>query len=812
MKREIAELRETIVKLTQLLANKKLKVTQMGADAWVRADPRTGEPVHVNLPNVPDSADQALITAIQGFLDHEVAHILFTDWTIKTTDPQLHNLHNMLEDTFIERKMGELFPGARSNIKNTGSFFLQRITIPQLQKVAGKEREEFSWLLVPAIRALSGQSVFQDFMDDGNWWSHPFIAELVSRLPDDVKKRIPVIASSKEGLEIARVFDAIINPKTPHPPLKAPPPPKPSEDEQDDKSGDGQGQGKKEHEDDSDQASSPEPVEGDKGEAEKSETDGDSEGSAASDQDEGGDEGQESGEDADQGEDDDHGADDDDDGSSSVSDQQSDEDEGSSEDEDHEDGNASDPAGEDEEAQPDEDRGSENGSDEDDHGEDQPQEVEGDDDAGESGSDGEGEDDGEDDGEDGDNGLSGADEGKQDKDENGDSSEGSAGGSSAGDGASDEDDDEGEGETQTLDESKPEELDQGSQTMSTPEQSEDDSDSSSKGSCFSPEEKVDASGLDLSAAVVAVIAKSALEALLSAPYTVFSRDFDNIEVIEPDSDYRDSWLPQLEEETRQMVGKMQKDVERMMASQSRVLRVGMQRKGRLNAPALHRIMAGDDRVFMHKEEHRSKETAVSLLIDNSGSMTGIKYTTAMVAAYALASTLDRVNIANEAIGFTTAWSLDFPQAAREAHASAKRKGITFSREVPIHMPIFKEFDERLNPTVRKRFAFGAYAQPGRGANVDGESLEIAAQRLLKRRERRKVMIVLSDGAPAGGHGVHIPQHLRSTVEDLTKKGIDLVGIGIMDSNVKRYYPNSVVLNNVSDLPGQVMTELKRILA
>ena len=87
---------------------------------------------------------------------------------------------------------------------------------------------------------------------------------------------------------------------------------------------------------------------------------------------------------------------------------------------------------------------------------------------------------------------------------------------------------------------------------------------------------------------------------------------------------------------------------------------------------------------------------------------------------------------------------------------------------------------------------------------------LAGIRLAKRQEKRKVMLVLSDGQPAGGPKCQ--PHLRSVIKNLEEKfRIETVGIGIMDSSVSRFYPKYVVLNNAADLPGQVMTEIKKLL-
>jgi cobalamin biosynthesis protein CobT len=129
------------------------------------------------------------------------------------------------------------------------------------------------------------------------------------------------------------------------------------------------------------------------------------------------------------------------------------------------------------------------------------------------------------------------------------------------------------------------------------------------------------------------------------------------------------------------------------------------------------------------------------------------------------------------------------------------------------MPIFKGFDGRLTPDAKKRFAMPSNDRLPLLNNVDGECLRIAAQRISRRPERRKVIIVLSDGSPACSttYPGEISSDLHRAVEECGKMHIDLVGLGIMNENVSHYYPKYSVLNNLADLPGAVMGELKRIL-
>jgi cobalamin biosynthesis protein CobT len=283
-------------------------------------------------------------------------------------------------------------------------------------------------------------------------------------------------------------------------------------------------------------------------------------------------------------------------------------------------------------------------------------------------------------------------------------------------------------------------------------------------------------------------------------------------------DFKSRYIVELEEQTRALTGVMQKDIERMMAAQARVFNVAGQRSGRLNSAGLHRLTAGDPRVFSRREEIRAKDTAVSLLSDCSGSMKGSPMATALSASYALASVLERCNIPSECMGFTTVQSYGqgcvmsedrVRQFSADLANETQKSGMRFSRTIPIYMPIFKDFNERLNADVKKRFAYQRKHQPFMGANVDGESLEYAAMRLARRKEKRKVIIVLSDGFPAGAR--NDDEHLKHMVERLTNMGYDLVGIGIESDAVERFYDNHIVLKSVDDLPRAVMGELKKIL-
>lgn len=590
MNREIIVLRETVVKLTQLLTGMGLAVTQQGTNAYVQVDQRTQKPIRINIPHIPDNASVELLHAIQGFVDHEVAHVLFTDWAVvkksNARGEKFNLLRNLLEDTFIEREMAKKFPGSAHNVKQLHKFFIAEITKPALAAAKGPQ-DEFGILLVPLVRALSGQQIFKDFMADH--MEQPLIKALMEQLPAAAIASIPKIKKTQDSYDLADVFYQILNP----PPPPAPPSKGDGEDKSDSKQCNPKGKGdegkpqqppkpEEEDEDEDDQAQPP------KSEDEKNEDE--DAGAPSEDEDE------------------------DEDGN------------GAGDGDDEEDGDE----GEDEKPQPKPSKAQQSDDDEDGDEEE---------DEGASGSGDDGDEDADDEGdegeeEDGDKGAAGG-SGDEDQDE------------------SDEDDADGQNAGMSAaDEEGPEEGDDVVKARDEDEAGDEDSKGNPNANPFQGGVDLQATQ-DFDAALADKIRESAAKASYSADYRIFTRDFDRIENAKIDERYQDQWLVDLDDTTRGMVGLMQKDIERMMASRSLSVKVPGYRSGRLNSSGLHRLMAGDDRVFRRKHEQRSIETAVGVLIDNSGSMQGAKMRIAMCSGYAFSQTLDRVGIKHEVIGFTT---------------------------------------------------------------------------------------------------------------------------------------------------------------
>lgn len=681
MNERVLILREAVVKITQMLSGKGIKVTQRGVNTYVKCD-HTGRPTLVNLPYLPDNATEELCLAIQGFLDHEVAHIMFSDFTLieKAQKAGCHSMLNILEDARIEKCMAQKFAGCGHNLSNTGKFFLDKYTTPMMQEAAAKgdANKVIAVLMVPLIRAMSGQHIFKDYMKDKTHIVQPVLDKIA-----DLEEKIANVTSTNECFELAKEIEKRLRSGEKGGPKKN------SEDE------DGEGGDAADHKGKSKKK--------DKSKKEEKKGKGKSE-----------------------------------------------KEEEKPEDEKGEDSGAPDEKGEDADDKADEGEGSDEGE-----GEEKPEGEE---------SEGSG------------------DEGEEEE------SEGSSAGAS---GEEESDDAESSGEDEGDDEGSSEDREMETGTTSA---------------MWEEIDKENANGFD--ANMSTMISEAATEAAKHSDYLVYTKDADTVEPLRVGSGYDASMLRALADKVDHMVGPLQKDLERAIAARSLATWENGRRSGRLHAANLSRLAVGDARVFRRRHETTSKDVAVELVVDASGSMQGDKIHLAAQSAYALSSVLERIGIKHEVICFTTG-----SPAADHAiiEAEARKIGRPFSRLESLYMPIIKGFNERLSTEVKERFGWLPNSRILRN-NVDGECIEIAARRLMARRETGKVMIVLSDGAPnAVGDGWALSRHLTHAVKQVSAAGVNTVGIGIMTDSVRRYYPKSVVINRVSELPDRVIKELRHLL-
>lgn len=731
--KEVQDFRDCVKRVVAMLSGKQIPVAERGNEAYVRYN-RRGEPVLVNIPSIPDDASPTLMNAVRGFLDHEVAHILFTELKVamqmrERGKAPSTGLWNALEDVFIERRMGQVFNGTRRNLLATQSLVIDkyfRNKVPEAVLAChGDQRELFlKFFLCPVVRAWDGQSPFIDFMEE-HWRLIERPVALLKEHGIDVAVRN--MSNTEDCVKVAAAIAQIMQDMKDKPEGKLPelkssarkPSESKDESEETPESGDEPSHG--------DSASKPAKGEGD----DKEEREDDA-----------------------------------------------------SEEEDSGDSDLPDSLDKDlpthvKDISDTESKYTEAGH-----------------------------------------------------EESGDTPESDAIGMKSsdsdtdGDGGEDSDTDRGETEEEDVEGKKNKdgaEVPKDSESGFVPAPDEMTLEEALK----ALDEMEDGIGEMTEDALSATISKE-LMSVSPSDYRPYDRSYDFIGLIDgaeehvkrtrktfgaipmhsPVDRYRmvpeGRKLFELKIEKHLSAGvssTLAKDLERTIASRNRVQFIPGQRRGRIHGASLYRLAMNDDRVFRKKEDHRAVNACVQQVIDLSGSMDGVKIQLALASAYTIADALDRINVPNIITGFTTFGSPDYETRSKRG----------FTRFEALMLPIIKNWNEKANsPEIRARMGCVCETFPLLN-NVDGESVAQLATLFAGRMEDKKIMLVMSDGEPcATGSGFH--QHLRTVTKEIeTLSDIELMAIGILTDEPRRYYKNYALVNSVEELGPSVVTELSRII-
>lgn len=204
---EVLSFRDSLQTVVNLLTSRKIRVVDFGTSAYCAHDKKTGELLYINIPSIPDSASDALLCAIRGFVDHEVAHVLFTNPKISTmmSSKVSHALWNVVEDTFIERKMSSMFTGSRKNLIKVQKHLIESFFEPKIDtyiREYGKNNKGLflDIFLMPVSRAYCGHSPFIEFMEP--YWGR-FSEELAVLDSINYKTRINRITKSEGSAKLA---------------------------------------------------------------------------------------------------------------------------------------------------------------------------------------------------------------------------------------------------------------------------------------------------------------------------------------------------------------------------------------------------------------------------------------------------------------------------------------------------------------------------------------------------------------------------------------------------------------------------------
>ncbi len=298
-------------------------------------------------------------------------------------------------------------------------------------------------------------------------------------------------------------------------------------------------------------------------------------------------------------------------------------------------------------------------------------------------------------------------------------------------------------------------------------------------------------------------------------YRVFATDYDEEigaeDLAEPAElerlrSYLDQQLEPLKGAVSRLANKLQR---RLQAQQNRSWEFDRE-EGILDAGRLARIVASPTTPLSFKVEKDTefRDTVVTLLLDNSGSMRGRPISIAAICADVMARTLERCAVKVEILGFTTkAWK---GGTSREDWLKAGREA-TPGRLNDLRHIVYKSADA---PWRRTRPNLGLMMKEGLlKENIDGEALEWAHRRLIGRHEQRKVLMVISDGAPVDDSTLsvnpanYLEKHLRDVIAMIEKrKAVELAAIGI-GHDVTRYYDRAVTITDVEQLAGAMTEQL-----
>ena len=301
-------------------------------------------------------------------------------------------------------------------------------------------------------------------------------------------------------------------------------------------------------------------------------------------------------------------------------------------------------------------------------------------------------------------------------------------------------------------------------------------------------------------------------------YRAFTRQFDEIadatELCDAEELARlrrtlDRQLENLHTVVARLANKLQR---KLLAQQSRSWDFDLD-EGVLDAARLARVIVDPMQALSYKQEREQefRDTVVSLLIDNSGSMRGRPITIAAICADILARTLERCGVKVEILGFTTrAWKGGQSREKWVAEGRPAKPG----RLNDLRHVVYKSADA---PWRRARTSLGLMMKEGLlKENIDGEALLWAHERLVGRSESRRILMVISDGAPvddttsSANGGAYLERHLREVIAWIEARSpVELLAIGI-GHDVTRYYRRAVTIVDVEQLGGAMIDKLAEL--
>ena len=309
-----------------------------------------------------------------------------------------------------------------------------------------------------------------------------------------------------------------------------------------------------------------------------------------------------------------------------------------------------------------------------------------------------------------------------------------------------------------------------------------------------------------------------VEQTINFEYKVFTRDFD--EEVNAEEMASTEELQRLRRHLDQLMGPSKSTVSKLahrlqrflMAQQNRSWEFNKE-EGMLDTSKLHKIITDPVTPLTYKIEKdiEFRDTVVSILVDSSGSMRGRSMTVAAICADIISTTLERCNVKTEVLGFTTKqWKGGESRKRWVEEGKPENPG----RLNDVRHIIFKSAD---NSWRRGQKNFGLMLREGLlKENIDGEALIWAHDRLIRRPEQRRILMVISDGAPVDDSTLstnpnnYLDIHLRQVIHSIeTQSPVNLIAIGI-GHDVTRYYQKAVTIHRAEELGGVMLEQLTNL--
>lgn len=289
-------------------------------------------------------------------------------------------------------------------------------------------------------------------------------------------------------------------------------------------------------------------------------------------------------------------------------------------------------------------------------------------------------------------------------------------------------------------------------------------------------------------------------------YRVLTRKHDKIEVV-PSA--RDTDVQSLMSNGEDEVRRLRRGLANALRSAEKRWWRDEQPRGSLSPKSLHRLCV--DRlnldVFRTRAVVQGKSTAVSIVLDASGSMTPSKMDMARDAVRVILQALSDLKIAAEAFTFTTGDLMGTLEAANQSGVDAGKIKKRFTRLSNLEIGLIKRFEDSVKTAIQRLPSIR-----GSGLTPLGEAMEIGARRLIVRPENRKIQLVVTDGRPAcEGSDSACHAHACEVAKRIAVAGIELVGVGIQDDSLQHIIAETIVVNRIEDLPAQLCKLLGRTL-